>query len=209
MGRQYTPWTDDLLFCVGHLPNLHCSLRSGLVSFCGSHGKGLWTECPILPIFRGGITFSTNRFKSPGLWSERVGKQVKGLVSPILGSVLENGIDSTYSVFTLWAYLQVFSVPIYDGCEKFQLSSYWERPCLGVPSKGSTVMLLFSIKKGALPPGVDKAAGIPANVKFAIYFSILMVMVIAEPTERFSSSLCKEGLEAFGLLTGIKIFLCC
>ena len=69
---------------------------------------------------------------------------------------------------------------------------------MGVPSKGSTVMLLFSIKKGGLPPGVEEATGRPADVKFAIYFSIFAVIVIAEPAEQFSDSLCQEGPEAFG-----------
>ena len=70
---------------------------------------------------------------------------------------------------------------------------------MGVPSKDSTVMLLFSIKKGGLPPGVEEATGRLADVKFTIYFSILTVIVIAEPTEQFSNSPCKEGPEAFGV----------
>ena len=126
-------------------------------------------------------------------------KQANGLVLLIPGSALENGVDSTCSVVVLWAYLQVFSVPIYDSHEKFQLSNYWERPYSGEPSKGSTVMLLFSIKKGALPLSVDKAAGIPASIKFAIYFSILVVIIIAKPAEQFSSNPCEEGPEAFGV----------
>lgn len=47
------------------------------------------------------------------------------------------------------------AVPVYDGRDKFQLGNYWDRPYKGTVSKGATVMLLFSIKKGNLPGGVQ------------------------------------------------------
>ena len=59
--------------------------------------------------FRGGITFSTNRFKSSGLLPGRAGKRANGLVAPIPGSALENGVDSTYCDVTFCAYLHFFS----------------------------------------------------------------------------------------------------
>ena len=70
---------------------------------------------------------------------------------------------------------------------------------MGELSKGSTVMLLFTVKKGNLSTAVKDAIGMPEDIKFAIYFNILAVIVLAEPAERFSNSPSKEGPEAFGV----------
>jgi len=60
-------------------------------------------------------------------------------------------------------------------------------------------MLLFTAKKGKLPAGVESAEGLPEGIKFAIYFNILAVIVLAEPAEHFSNSPSHEGPGAFGV----------
>lgn len=91
-------------------------------------------------------------------------------------------------------------VPIYDGREKFQLGNYWERPYAGEPAKGSTVMLLFSTKKGTqLPKAVQKRNDVPRDLNVAIYFNILGVIVLAEPAERFSNNASHGPPQAFGV----------
>ena len=91
------------------------------------------------------------------------------------------------------------SVPVYDGRQKFQLGNYWDRPYTEKVEKGSTVMLLFSIKKGKLLKNVEEFRGLPAAIKFAIYFNILGVVVLAEPAERFSEDVSEGDPEAFGV----------
>ena len=90
-------------------------------------------------------------------------------------------------------------VPVFDGRAGFQLGNYWETPCSGDVSKDSTVMLLFSIKKGNLAKDMQKASNIPEGVEFAIYFNILGIVLLAEPAERFSEDASGEGPEAFGV----------
>lgn len=55
------------------------------------------------------------------------------------------------------------------------------------------------IEKGALLLGVEEAVGIQASVKFAIYFNILVIIVITESVEWFSNSPSEEGPEALGV----------
>lgn len=90
-------------------------------------------------------------------------------------------------------------VPIYDGREKFQLGNYWERPYAGEPAKGSTVMLLFSIRKGTLPQSVQGRNDLPRDLKVAIYFNILGAIVLAEPAERVSNNTSQEPPQSFGV----------
>ena len=52
-------------------------------------------------------------------------------------------------------------------------------------AKGSTVMLLFTVKKGNLPSGVTMALNMPA-VKFGANLNMLGIAVLAEPSEPFS-----------------------
>jgi hypothetical protein len=94
---------------------------------------------------------------------------------------------------------EIFSVPIFDGREKFQLGSYWEKPYVGEISKGSTVMLLFSVKKGNVATATREAIGMPDNIKFTIYLNILAVIVLAGPAEHFSNRVSQEDPEAFGV----------
>lgn len=91
------------------------------------------------------------------------------------------------------------AVPVYDGRDKFQLGNYWDRPYKGTVSKGATVMLLFSIKKGNLPGGVQDIRGFPTAIEFGIYLNILGIIVLAEPAEHFSEGGSQEGPEAFGV----------
>ena len=78
------------------------------------------------------------------------------------------------------------AVPVYDGRTRFQLGKYWECPYTGEVAKGSTVMLLFTIKKGTLPNRAKEAGGMPVEVKVALYLNVVGVIVLAEPTDTFS-----------------------
>jgi hypothetical protein len=60
---------------------------------------------------------------------------------------------------------------------------------------GSTVLLLFSIKKGGLPKVVEKIA----DTTFAIYFNILAIILLAEPVDSFSDTTSEEEPQAFGV----------
>jgi hypothetical protein len=53
------------------------------------------------------------------------------------------------------------TVPVYDGCSRFQLSNYWERPYEGSVKKGSAVMLLFTIKKESLLKKAEAVKNMP------------------------------------------------
>jgi len=58
-------------------------------------------------------------------------------------------------------------------------------------------MLLFSIKKGKLPKNLEEFRGLPAAIKFAIYFNILRIVILAEPAEWFSEDVSEGDPEAF------------
>ena len=76
---------------------------------------------------------------------------------------------------------------------------------MGEVAKGSTVMLLFSVKKGNLSEAVRGTVGLPKNINSAIYFNILGVVVLAEPAERFSNTPAEEGPQAFGVESIVKL----
>ena len=65
-------------------------------------------------------------------------------------------------------------------------------------------MLLFSVKKGTLPPGVNDTRGFPAAIKFGVYLNILGIVVLAEPVERSSERVFQEDPEAFGVSSIIE-----
>ena len=94
------------------------------------------------------------------------------------------------------------SVP-FDGRTQFQLGNYWETPYEGTVAEGAAVMLLFTIKKGALPPGV--AAHKQLALKSALYLDILGIFVLAEPTEPFSLIPSQETAQDVGVRS-IKVF---
>jgi hypothetical protein len=89
-------------------------------------------------------------------------------------------------------------VPVFDGRTKFQLGRYWDSPYTGDVAKGSTVMQIFTIKKGTPPGSVEKARGMPA-VKHAIYLNILGIVVLAEPSETLGEAPSQEGPHDFGV----------
>ena len=64
-------------------------------------------------------------------------------------------------------------------------------------------MLLFTIKKGALPPGV--ASHNQLALKSALYLDILGIIVLAEPTEPFSLIPSQETAQDVGV-GSIKVF---
>jgi hypothetical protein len=62
------------------------------------------------------------------------------------------------------------------------------------------VILLFTVKKGSLPRGLEEVPGL-LPVKFGIYLNILGIVFLAEPSERFSYASSQERPEAFGVDT--------
>ena len=91
---------------------------------------------------------------------------------------------------------------MFDGRDMFQLRNYWEKPYEGEVLKGSTVMLLFTVKKGNLPAGVEDAYGVLGDIKqakIAIYLNILAIIVLSEPADNFSNSPSQGNPEAFGV----------
>ena len=64
-------------------------------------------------------------------------------------------------------------------------------------------MLLFTVKKGSLPCGLEEVLGLPP-VKFGIYLNILGIVLLTEPSKHFSYTSSQEKPEAFGVDT-IKV----
>ena len=148
--------------------------------------------------FRGGITFGTNRFESNGI--PVTGKPKKGEVAPVKGTLIGKKEEGTTAVHNFsGSILTISPVPVYDGRNGFQLGNYWAQPYPGAVVKGSTVMLLFSVRKGNLAKGMAEAGNLPVNVEFAIYLNLLAVVVLAEPEDPFSEEPSLEGPAAFGV----------
>ena len=82
--------------------------------------------------------------------------------------------------------LTTCSVPIHDGQEQFQLGKYWETPSMGVVTKGSMV-ILFTVRKGALPKGMEEVEGMLDTVKCVTYLNVSRQSEIDDP-ERFQLS---------------------
>jgi len=61
-------------------------------------------------------------------------------------------------------------------------------------------MLLFTVKKGTLPPGVEKP-----GLRSALYLNVLGIVVIAEPLEMFSQTPSVESPNDLGV-DSIKAF---
>ena len=59
-------------------------------------------------------------------------------------------------------------------------------------------MLLFTARKSTLPRGVDGARNMPP-VKFAIYFNVLGIILLAGPSETFSKLSSREDPKDFGV----------
>jgi len=131
--------------------------------------------------FRDGVTFSASSYDTSGLAPAE--KSVKGVVAPIMGSLIP----------------RTGRIPVFDGRKNFRVGNYWEHPYSEDVPRGSTVMLLFSIRKGKLGKAVQEATNLPTEVDGAIYLNILGIVVLEEPAEQFSSRPSQEGPEAFGV----------
>ena len=86
------------------------------------------------------------------------------------------------------------AVPVFDGRTQFQLGKYWENLYTGDVVKGSTVMLLFTIKKAPLPAGV-----VMPGLKSALYCNILGIVVLAEPSDTYSQTPSQETANDLGV----------
>ena len=58
-------------------------------------------------------------------------------------------------------------------------------------------MLLLSIKGGNISKAMTKASNLPEAGKFAIYFNVLVIIVLEEAAERFSDKPSQEAPQAF------------
>ena len=85
---------------------------------------------------------------------------------------------------------------VYDGREKFSPSKYWAQEYDGNVRAGSTVMVLFSMKRGKLPEDVH-AAGVPNSA--AVYLNLLGVVVLAEPSAGSVGSSRQNASEVHGV----------
>lgn len=147
--------------------------------------------------FKGGISFGTSRFDERGSSSTPKGK--KGKVAPITGKVIAKGKTSTHFTTRLVPHIDDDNaVPVYDGRGGFQIGHYWEHPYDGEVTPGSTVLLLFTIRKGNLAKGME-AAKKPEGVKFGIYLLASAVVVLADPVEAFTDETSLEPPAAFGV----------
>jgi hypothetical protein len=150
----------------------------------------------------GGVTFGTSTYQTRGNVTGITleGKEKKGEISPVKGSMIGKEDESTnIAASTCFRTLIFWPVPVYDGREGFQLGHYWGRPYSGRIAKGSTVMVLFTTKKADLPEKMQEAPNLPGSVKFAIYFNVLGIVVLEEPVDKFSDEPSKEGPMAYGV----------
>jgi hypothetical protein len=90
-----------------------------------------------------------------------------------------------------------FTVPVYDGRGKFLLDKYWVKKYDGTVRPGCTVLPLFSIRKGPAPK-TGQWFGFSRSMS-AVYFNILAVIVIAEPSDPF----CLNTKPDYGSARGV------
>ena len=81
-----------------------------------------------------------------------------------------------------------FLVPVYDGREGLQLGKYWDDEYTEEVATGSTVMVLFSTKKGRVAKAMQKIGNLPDGVEFGIYFRVLGLVALAEQSEQSRDS---------------------
>lgn len=135
-----------------------------------------------VPSFQGGISFAVSRFPGVGVPTPTVAKGV--LSAPIAGSLIPKNNDSAYFESPLTTDKANFLVvPVYDGRHGFQLGKYWEHSYDSNIPKGSTVMVLFSLRKGALAGSIKDLRHLPKGISFAFYPNILGVVVLADPVD--------------------------
>ncbi|KAF9777705.1 hypothetical protein BJ322DRAFT_1084037 [Thelephora terrestris] len=147
--------------------------------------------------FKGGVTFGTSRFKG-GPSTKRKGRQN---MAPIDGPTLKEGDTSEHHSFLhrTATILILPSVPVYDGRDQLRLGNYWERPYLEDIKKDAAVMMLFSVKKGALPKAVQDWEDLPRGLTTAVYLNILAIVLLADPVDPFSDYESGEHPGAFGV----------
>lgn len=86
---------------------------------------------------------------------------------------------------------------MYDGRKKFSLAKYWETKYGKEVNPGTTVTILFSIKRGNIPEDAklfdisDKLTG--------VYLNVLAVIVIAEPSDSFSMDTTPDPATVHGV----------
>ena len=144
--------------------------------------------------FKEGVTFGTSMFKPP---ADRKPKNV--YAAPVQGPGLQQEVNGKLRRKTGCEILTKLTVPVYDGREGFQLGKYWNVEYDGEVTNGSTVMVLFSTKRGELAKAMKGIGNLPKGLEFGVYFQILSVVVLTGPSEQFSDTPSQEGPEAFGV----------
>ena len=74
-------------------------------------------------------------------------------------------------------------VPVYDGRKNLNPAKYWDKLYDRDLEIGTTVTLLFSIKKGTLPENARQFRRSKDMV--GVYVNILAIVVLADPTDTF------------------------
>ena len=74
-------------------------------------------------------------------------------------------------------------VPVYDGRKNLNPVKYWDKLYDHDLEIGTTVTLLFSIKKGTLPENAQQFRRSKDMV--GVYVKILAIVVLADPTDAF------------------------
>lgn len=80
------------------------------------------------------------------------------------------------------------------------MAKYWEKPYLGDVAIGSTVIVLFTARKVDVPTPVRVARGMPP-VEFGIYFDVLAIIVLAEPTGQRALVAPQEAPDDLGVFS--------
>lgn len=93
---------------------------------------------------------------------------------------------------------------MYDRREGFRLGKYWEHEYTENVKQGSTVMVLFSTRKGKLPEAMKHITNVPPNVEVGVYFNPVGVVVISDEEECFSYTPVEEDPTAFGVTEVIE-----
>ena len=70
---------------------------------------------------------------------------------------------------------------------------------MGEVVKGSTMMLLSTIKKGTLPNGARDVRDMPATVNYTTYLNIVGIVVLVEPSDTFTQVSSQKGLNNVGV----------
>ena len=98
-------------------------------------------------------------------------------MTPIEAPLLKEGQESGLILGCPTCFAQTYhAVPVYDGHEKFKLNSFCDKPYKETIKDGSTVMVLFSVKKGSLGKKAQTAEDLPGDVTFVLYLNILSII---------------------------------